>query len=50
MRIKIMREAIKAAYKTFDGRPAPRWVRWVDRMPDNQVVAIYNNLKQQEKV
>lgn len=44
MSIDQMREAIKKAYRS------PKWTRKVNNMPDNQVVAIFKNLKSQSKV
>jgi len=46
MNIERMREAIKAAYP----HSGKRFARIVDEYPDDQVIAVYKNLKMQEKV
>lgn len=44
MSVDQMREAIKNVYK------GPKWVRKVQTMPPNQVIAIFKNLQKQQKV
>jgi len=39
-----MREALKQAYK------GPAWIKRVDKMPEDQVSAVYLNLKRQNKL
>ena len=41
MSIEQMKDFIKARY-------SPEFGRKVDRMPDNQIIAIYNRLKEKE--
>lgn len=44
MNTKTLRAALKTVY------PSKRWAAKVDKMRDDQVVAIYRNLQQQNKV
>lgn len=44
MPTKAMRAALKTVY------PSKKWAQKVDKMSDAQVVAIYRNLQQQNKV
>lgn len=46
MKIETMREALKAAYPNS----GERYARKVDQYSDEQVKAVYSNLKQQKKV
>lgn len=45
-----MREAIKAAYPKSSRRKTSQFWEQVDNMPESQVVAVYRNLKHQDKV
>lgn len=44
MSITAKREAVKGAYKSS------KWKQRVNTMPDDQILAIYHNLKTQNKV
>lgn len=44
------REAVKMAYTGLDGKPAPKWVKQVAEMSDQQVIAVYMRLKKQNKI
>lgn len=44
MSITAKREAVKKAYR------GNKWRQRVNKMPDEQIVAIYKNLKDQNKV
>lgn len=43
MSVQQMRDALKKVY------PGPRWSAKVDKMSDNQVIAVYNRLLNNKK-
>lgn len=43
------REQLKSAYKV-GGKPAPSWVKKVDKMSDAQVIAVLRRLQSQNKI
>lgn len=44
MSVEQMREAVRNAYK------GAKWFRKVKAMPDNQIIAIFKNLQQQNRI
>ena len=44
MQVSQMKDWVKSAY------PGPNWKTKVDKMPDAQIVALYNSLIKQKKI
>lgn len=44
------REAIRGAYRGLDGKPSKSWSAKVDKMSDQQVIAVYLRLKNTNKI
>lgn len=45
-----MRSALKTVYTDDKGKPRRKWVFKINKMSDEQVVAVYRNLQQQNKL